>query len=134
MTIKFPYGVYFKNYDITAVPIQLFEAIFLFALFVFFVYRLIKNKKYNLPLYMVLYGTWRFVIEYFRADDRGATVVSFLTPSQLVALLMIFGSLAVFLCEKKITAKNGCENVESADVTENLSEVDEKGEENDSSN
>ncbi len=99
------YGIYFENYKIKAVPIQLFEAIFLFALFGFFVYRMVKGKNYNLPVYMFTYGIWRFVIEYFRADDRGATVVSFLSPSQLIALLMVLGAVVVFFVEKKVRAK-----------------------------
>ena len=99
------YGVYFVNYEIKAVPIQLFEAIFLFSLFGLFLFRLIKGKKYNLPLYMILYGIWRFVIEFFRADDRGATIVSFLSPSQLIALLMICGSVGVFFLEKYVRSK-----------------------------
>ena len=94
------YGVYFVGYDIKAVPIQLFEAIFLFALFGFFIYRLIRGKNYNLPIYMIAYGLWRFIIEFFRADDRGATIVSFLSPSQLIAILMIGGAFGVFYLEK----------------------------------
>ena len=86
-------------------PIQLFESIFLFALFGFFCYRIVKKKSCNLPLYMILYGSWRFVIEFFRGDDRGATVVSFLTPSQLIAALMIIGSVALFIGERHIEKK-----------------------------
>lgn len=99
------YGIYFESYHIKAVPIQLFEAIFLFALFGFFVYRILNRKNYNLSLYMSLYGLWRFVIEFFRADDRGATVVSFLSPSQLIAVLMILGAVAVFFCERYFREK-----------------------------
>jgi prolipoprotein diacylglyceryltransferase len=54
---------------------------------------------------MMLYGAWRFIIEFFRGDDRGATVVSFLTPSQLIAILMILGSIALFLGERHIENK-----------------------------
>ena len=99
------YGVYFVNKGFKAVPIQLYEAIFLFALFGFFCYRLVKNKSYNLPIYMMVYGVWRFIIEYFRGDKRGATIVSFLTPSQLIALLMILGSVGVFLLERRLKKK-----------------------------
>ena len=99
------YGVYFDYYQIKAVPVQLFEAVFLFGLFGFFVYRLIKNKSYNLPLYMLLYGVWRFVAEFFRGDERGATVVSFLSPSQLIAVLMVVGSIGLFFGEKYLEAK-----------------------------
>lgn len=99
------YGIYFVSYKVKAVPIQLFESIFLFALFGFFCYRIVKKKSCNLPLYMILYGSWRFVIEFFRGDDRGATVVSFLTPSQLIAALMIIGSVALFIGERYIEKK-----------------------------
>ena len=36
-----------------------------------------------------MYGVWRFFIEYARGDYRGETFVSFLTPSQLIAVLLI---------------------------------------------
>ena len=99
------YGVYFVYYKIKAVPVQLFEALFLFALFGFFCYRIVKKRTCNLPLYMMLYGVWRFVIEFFRGDDRGATVVSFLSPSQLIAVLMILGSVALFFGERFLEKK-----------------------------
>ncbi len=99
------YGVYFVSYKVRAVPIQLFEAIFLFILFGFFCYRIVKGKSCNLPIYMMLYGVWRFAIEFFRGDDRGATIVSFLTPSQLIASLMIIGSVALFIGERYIEKK-----------------------------
>ncbi len=91
------YGIYMKNLEAKVVPLQLYEALFLFALFAFFIFRLSKNKGYNLPIYMIAYGIWRFVIEFFRADERGDTIVSFLSPSQLIALLMVVGSAAVIL-------------------------------------
>ena len=87
------------------VPIQLYEAIVLFALFGFFLYRVLKGKTYNLPLYMASYGVWRFVIEYARDDYRGYTFVEFLTPSQLTALLMIAGAVVLFIFERMIVKK-----------------------------
>lgn len=82
------------------VPIQLFESIFLFALSCVLIVLFFKNtgkKKFPLmPVYCTAYGLWRFFIEYARADDRGATVVSFLTPSQLVALILIVVGVAYF--------------------------------------
>jgi prolipoprotein diacylglyceryltransferase len=36
-----------------------------------------------------VYGVWRFCFEFARQDDRGATIIPFLSPSQLVAILMI---------------------------------------------
>lgn len=121
------YGIYFKGYDVKAVPVQLFEAIFLFALFGFFWYRIVKRKSCNLPLYMMLYGVWRFVIEFFRADDRGATIVSFLSPSQLIAILMVLGSIGLFFGERYIEKKQMAASAQSQNevVTENEDVKDE---------
>ncbi len=94
------YGIYMHNLKAKAVPLQLYEALFLFALFGFFVYRLIKNKSCNLPLYMAIYGAWRFVIEFFRDDNRGSTFVDFLSPSQLIALIMIIGAVTLYFGQK----------------------------------
>ena len=131
------YGVYFKNYKIKAVPIQLFEAIFLFALFSFFAYRLIKGKRYNLPIYMISYGVWRFIIEFFRADDRGATIVSFLSPSQLIAVLMVGGAFGVFYLEKRFRDKQKAQNLDAENVNQSTpadeiteEKVDNDGQEN----
>ena len=64
-----------------------------------------KKKSYLLPIYMVAYGLWRFVAEYLRADDRGATVVDFLSPSQLISVLLIAGGLAVAAVELYVDQK-----------------------------
>ena len=77
------------------VPIQLFEAIFLLCLsgillFLFFKKFGKENKgRFPLmPIYCVCYGIWRFFIEYARADERGATIIPWLSPSQLIAIIM----------------------------------------------
>ena len=110
------YSVYMPAINAKAVPLQLYEALFLFALFGFFTFRVFTHRSCNLPLYMAIYGVWRFVIEYFRTDDRGSTVVDFLSPSQFIAVLMIIGSVALFfgqraIMKKRITARaDGAEN------------------------
>ncbi len=71
------------------VPTQLYEAIFLFVLFALFVFLLLKfGFRRNLELYLILYGIFRFVIEYFRADDRGQ-LVGKISPSQFWSILMV---------------------------------------------
>lgn len=80
-----------------AVPVPLFETCFLLALFALLSWRTLKRKGDALPFYMVLYGVWRFCIEYARADDRGETFIKFLTPSQLTALLMVIGGAVLFV-------------------------------------
>jgi phosphatidylglycerol:prolipoprotein diacylglycerol transferase len=56
-----------------------------------------KHNEYIASIYLIAYGVWRFVIEYFRDDIRGSSGISFLSPSQLIAILMaLFGvALAV---------------------------------------
>lgn len=83
-----------------AVPVQLFEALFLFGLAAVLLWRVIKNKYYNLSIYMIGYGIWRFFAEYLRADARGEGVVSFLSPSQQTALLLIAVGIGAIFIEK----------------------------------
>ena len=83
------------------VPVQLFEALALFALagvILWLYFKPIKGKKIPLlPLYMIGYGVWRFVIEFARGDSRGKTIVPFLSPSQLIAVALILGGIAYYL-------------------------------------
>lgn len=99
------YGVYTAYLGKKTVPIQLFEALFLFALCAFLIWRLLKRKKSNLAVYLIAYAIWRFVVEFWRADDRGASLVSFLSPSQMIAviLFLIGGALLLkaYLRERK---------------------------------
>lgn len=107
-------GVYYEKVNV--VPVQLFEAIFLFVLAGALLWLYLRNAKRGikggesgrqpplLPVYMIAYGIWRFIIEYFRADERGKTIVPFLTPSQLIAALLIIGGIVyivVWLCIAK---------------------------------
>ena len=84
------------------VPVQLFEALFLFVLFAALLVLLWHVGKYVMPVYMITYGIWRFCIEYARADERGDTLVSFLSPSQLTALILIIGGILLLVIEIKI--------------------------------
>ena len=86
-------------------PTQLYEAIFLLLLFVALIYLLLKKKCIYTPsVYLIAYGTWRFVIEYVRDDDeRGSSGISWLTPSQLTAIIMIvIGIALIFLYQRFI--------------------------------
>ncbi len=109
------YGIYMPELGVKVVPLQLYEALFLFALFGFFVYRLIKNKTCNLPLYMAIYGVWRFIIEYFRQDDRGSTIVDFLSPSQFIAILMVVGAVALYFGQRAIMKRLEAKYAPTAD-------------------
>ena len=94
-------GVYYPTAKV--VPIQLFEALFLLALsavlcWLFFVKFGKENKgRFPLmPIYAVTYGVWRFFIEFARSDERGETIISALSPSQLIAIIMIVAGIAYF--------------------------------------
>lgn len=82
-------GVKFPKLPYKVLPTNLMEAIFLFLLFGIMLYLLLKkNFSYNLPLYFISYGIWRFIIEFFRGDDRGSFILS-LSPSQFWSIIMI---------------------------------------------
>ena len=72
------------------IPVQLYESLFLFALCGALVFLIFKRKgTYNASIYLIAYGVWRFIIEFFRDDERGSSGLSFLTPSQLTAIVLI---------------------------------------------
>ena len=101
-------GIYMQNLGYKVVPTQLFEAVFLALLALTLIFVLIKKSAPAMGIYLVSYGMWRFVIEFFRDDYRGTSLVPFLTPSQLVAVMMfIIGAalLALRLMAKKKAVK-----------------------------
>lgn len=95
------WGLYHANLGMKVVPVQLFEAIFLFGLSALLFFITKKKTGTGFALYMTLYGVWRFFAEFLRADDRGATIVELLSPSQLVSVIMVIVGLVILLVEKK---------------------------------
>lgn len=90
------YGIWNAEVGAKTVPIPLYEAIFLFVLSAVMIVLLFKFKfKYNMALYLVSYGIWRFVIEYFRYDYRGDFIPG-LSPSQFWSIVMFIGGIAFF--------------------------------------
>jgi len=90
------YGIYMPAVGAKVVPTQLFEAIFLFALFaVCYLLYWKKNFKHNLSLYLLAYGIFRFLIEFFRADERGQFLFG-ISPSQFWSIVMVLSSVAVY--------------------------------------
>jgi len=90
------YGIWNATVNAKTVPIPLYEAIFLFvlsALMIVLLFRL--DFKYNMTLYLISYGIWRFVIEYFRDDYRGNFIPG-LSPSQFWSIIMVIGGVAIF--------------------------------------
>ena len=103
------YGIYMHSAGEWAkrVPTQLFESLFLFALYAVLVFLIVKKKFRNTPtVYLVSYGIWRFFIEFFRADtERGSSGIEGLYPSQVTAIiLVVVGIVWLFVYEKKLKA------------------------------
>lgn len=103
---------------VKAVPLQLYEAIFLFALSAILASVLFREKERKnriplLPIYLTVYGIWRFFIEYARADERGETLVAFLTPSQLTAVVLIAVGVVYFWTWYVFIRRNKMKNTEA---------------------
>ena len=76
---------------IPLLPTQLMEAVFLALLTILLVVLLKKKKPFGTVSgwYMVLYGAWRFTIEFFRSDERG--FVGALSTSQFISIFVFAG-------------------------------------------
>ena len=93
------------GYGVKVLPAQLFEAIFLFVLSAAMIVLLfVVHFKYNMSIYLISYGIWRFVIEYFRGDYRGSFIPG-LSPSQFWSILMVLLGIAIFFLYKKFDPK-----------------------------
>ena len=88
ISVVYPAGGY-PPAGVPLLPTQLMEAAFLLLLTAFLVWRLHKSKKTGeiAGWYALLYGAWRFIIEFFRSDPRGA--VGMLSTSQFISMFLI---------------------------------------------
>jgi phosphatidylglycerol:prolipoprotein diacylglycerol transferase len=111
------------------VPTQLFEAVFLALLFFYIVLRVKDKQTYCLQIYMCVYGVWRFIIEYMRNDYRGTTVIESVTPSQLIAILMVLGGAALMYLQYRLS--DG-EKAEEPALVEGVAEANEEAESDES--
>ncbi len=72
-------------------PTQLYSSLSLFLLFIFLFF-LKRRRVFDGQIfftYTLLHGLIRFVIEYFRADFRGAGPFGLLSTTQMVAILIV---------------------------------------------
>ena len=74
-------------------PTQLYEAAFLLALFFLLLF---AGKGAEFPLYLALYGAGRFIIEFFRNDDRGA-LFGWASPAQVISCVLFAVGAAIFV-------------------------------------
>ena len=78
------------------VPTQLYESLFLFVLFAVLSVMYLKRSNITMHVYLIAYGVWRIIIEFFRTDYRGAIVLG-LAPSQWQSIIFIAGGIALFI-------------------------------------
>lgn len=95
-------GINFPNDDLgKVIPTQLIESLFLFILCGALAVLLLKFKfKYNFVVYMSAYSIFRFIIEFYRGDERGVAFV--LSPSQVLSILVFLGSIGIFFVLKNV--------------------------------
>ncbi|MEN6472360.1 MAG: prolipoprotein diacylglyceryl transferase [Clostridiaceae bacterium] len=105
ISVVYPPGAY-PPPGIPLLPTQLMETAFLLLLCLFLTLRLKKSKKSGeiAGFYALLYGVWRFIIEFFRGDPRGSLWI--FSTSQLISLALIPLGLFLLLREGKSRARS----------------------------
>jgi len=98
------YGIYFPVHEKILIPTQLYSSFLLVVIFV--ILRFIQSRTHKVGFvfysYIFLYSIKRFVIEFFRADNK--LVIFNLTLFQLISIFLFFFSLfklAAFLKPKE---------------------------------
>lgn len=116
----FPLAVIFRNPEaadqvgtplgISMHPTQLYEASGLLAVFLIlvFAYRLKRFDGQQFLLYLLLYSTLRFTVEFFRGDPRGSVFGGILSTSQFISILLFAGAIAGYLFRGR-TLKSGAQ-------------------------
>ncbi len=90
--------------SLPVLPAQLFEAVFELLLYVAMLLLRKKWKGYNIEIYCISYGVFRFIMEFFRGDDRGGTGLG-LTPSQIMSIVLLIGAACLILYRNKLLLK-----------------------------
>ena len=83
-------GIYHHGHKVY--PTQLFEAAGLLAIAI----TLILVKKHKFGIYCLSYPVLRFLIEFLRGDNRGS-YFGFLSPAQLISVLILTATLIVLI-------------------------------------
>ena len=119
-----PLGICFPALNGTKVlPTQLFESVFCLLLFILLLFIYKKQKRHGLSssVFCIGYGLWRFIIEFFRGDERGN--VGILSTSQFISIfIFLAGLILLILYIKKLTPEIQLAGSAAAKETEELSE------------
>ena len=86
--------------NVPVLPTMLFESVFLFILFFVLFFAVKKNQT---AIYLISYGVFRFAIEFIRGDSRGASPIPWLSPSQLLSIIMVISGICLFIWGNKLT-------------------------------
>lgn len=126
-------GVKFPNLPNPVHPTQLYEAVFLFALFaIIFILIMKKDFKHGISLYLCAYGIFRFFIEYLRNDNRGEFVAG-MSPSQFWSIIFVVISVGAYFlieyCDKRSKQKQLTQEI-SSNAEEQTDEEVQRGDEN----
>lgn len=99
LSVVYPEGVSAPA-GVPLLPTQLFEAAFCFLYTAVLVCIFFRQKRYGTTTgwYFVGYGVWRFIIEFFRSDDRGA--VGALSTSQFIGIFIVLAGAALLLVRR----------------------------------
>lgn len=110
---EFPLAVIFRNPEaanqvgtplfLPLHPVQLYEASLMLCVvgILFLAYR---NKWFDgqqLFIYLLLYSTLRFSVEFFRGDPRGSVLGGALSTSQFISLVVFAGALVAYLLRRR---------------------------------
>ncbi len=81
------------------VPTQLYEALFLLALFVVLSIMFFKKSNIMMHVYLISYAVWRFIIEFFRADAARSGLPG-LYPSQWMSIVFLLIGVGLLIWYK----------------------------------
>lgn len=92
------WGVIFKNHGGEPVlPTQLFEVAFDFVLCAFMVILYLREKfEHNLSLYMIGYGSFRFLIEHLRHEPTRMFIAKGFSITMLVCIFLVIGGFVLY--------------------------------------
>lgn len=100
--IKFPV----LHDNICRIPTQLYSSFANLMIFFFLMWRL-NNKKFKgevIADYLMGYGLFRFIIEFFRGDPRGGIYFNMFSVSQVVSIVAILTGI-IFFAVMRLKAK-----------------------------
>lgn len=102
-------GILFPGHDHKVLPTQLIECAFLLLLSACLIYLAFKrNFLFNFVIYIVFYGIFRFIIEFFRGDERGQ--LNGLSPSQYWCIVLVILAVPLYFFLKNYYVKKVEEN------------------------